>query len=463
MNDTIAAISTPFGEGAIAVLRLSGLRAIEVADSVFRGKRRASETPSRAVFRGAIYDRDVKVDEVLLTVFRAPQSYTGEDVVEISGHGGVLIARRLLDAVLRNGARPAEPGEFTQRAYLHGKMDLTQAEAVMDLISAQTDLALRAASEQLDGRLGEQIRALRETLLELLAQVEAQIDFPEEGIEPATGAALLARLDAARAGIDSLLATARHGKILREGVRTVIYGEPNVGKSSLLNLLLGGDRAIVSAQPGTTRDVIEETINLRGIPLRLVDTAGVRPSDDELEQAAMERTRRALERAELVLHVFDASQPMDEAIPLHAQRTAIGDAVNAGAQRALPGSAAALRILNKSDLGEHPAWRDIEGVRLSCRTEAGLDALGDAIVAAVTHGGVALRDWTAAINARHQRCIEQAQTFTGAARQALIEGLSPELVAEELRGAIGAIGDVVGRVESEEVLGKIFSTFCIGK
>ena len=250
MNDTIAAISTPFGEGAIAVLRLSGPRAVAIADVVFRGKSNALEASARVQHFGAIVVDGQKIDDVLLTVFRAPASYTGEDVVEISGHGGVLVSRRILEALVAKGARMAEPGEFTQRAYLHGKMDLTQAEAVMDVISAQTDLALRAATEQLEGRLGERIRALRELLLALLANVEAYIDFPDEDIDPDTGDRLLARLDTARAELAALLATADRGRVLREGVRTVIYGAPNVGKSSLLNLLLGQERAIVSATPG---------------------------------------------------------------------------------------------------------------------------------------------------------------------------------------------------------------------
>ena len=309
VDDTIAAISTPFGEGAIAVLRLSGPRAAEIAGAVFRGKKPVTELPARVQHFGAIFDGEEKLDDVLLTVFRAPHSYTGEEVVEIACHGGVLVSRRILEALLRQGARSAEPGEFTQRAYLHHKMDLTQAEAVMDLISAQTDLALRAASEQLEGRLGERIRALREAFIELLAHVEAYIDFPDEDIDPATGEALLAKLDAMRGEIDALLATADRGKVLREGVRTVIYGAPNVGKSSLLNLLLGHERAIVSARPGTTRDVIEETINLRGLPIRLIDTAGVRESEDEIEREGMKRTHQELARADLALHVFDASQP----------------------------------------------------------------------------------------------------------------------------------------------------------
>jgi len=450
MNDTIAAISTPFGEGAIAVLRLSGERALEIAGEVFRGKRTVTELVPRVQHFGAVMEGGRKLDDVLLTVFRAPYSYTGEDVVEIGCHGGVLVTRRILEALLQNGARSAEPGEFTQRAYLHHKMDLTQAEAVMDLIGAQTDLALRAASEQLEGRLGERIRGLRETFIELLAHVEAYIDFPDEDIDPATGEALLAKLAAARAEIDALLATADRGRVLREGVRTVIYGAPNVGKSSLLNLLLGHERAIVSARPGTTRDVIEETINLRGLPIRLIDTAGVRESDDEVEREGMKRTRRELERADLALHVFDASlPPLDQA------------AVQALESFQMGGTA--LAVLNKTDLGEHPEWRTVEGVRLSCLKGEGIEALAEAIVARATGGTAAHRDWSLAINARHADCLRRAHGFAEAGRGALIGGLSPEFVAEELRGALDAVGEVVGKADSEEILGKIFSTFCIGK
>ncbi len=443
VNDTIAAISTAFGEGAIALLRLSGPRAVEIADAAFRSKQRVAEMAPRVQQFGAIFDGEEKLDDVLLTVFRAPASYTGEDVVEIAGHGGVLVSRRILEVILRGGTRAALPGEFTQRAYLNGKMDLTQAEAVMDLITAQTDLALRAATEQLEGRLGERIRALKELLLELLAHVEAFIDFPDEDIDPDTGDALLRKLDAARAEIDALLATADRGRVLREGVRTVIYGAPNVGKSSLLNLLLGHERAIVSAKPGTTRDVIEEVINLREIPLRLIDTAGVRESDDEIERAGMERTRQQVERADLVLHVVEAIADCGLRIADLGPRT--------------------LLVLNKVDLGEHECWRGVEAVRMSCLSGEGIDALADAIVARVTGGQAAQRDWSLAINARHQACLESARAFADAARQALGDGLSPEFVAEELRAALGAVGDVVGRADSEDVLGKIFSTFCIGK
>jgi tRNA modification GTPase len=439
VSETIAAVSTPFGEGAIAVLRLSGSRAVEIADAVFQGKKRIAEMASRRQHFGAIRDGERKLDDVLLTVFRAPHSYTGEDVVEIAGHGGVLIARRVLEVLLQAGARSAEPGEFTQRAYLNAKMDLTQAEAVMDLISAQTDLALQAAGEQLAGRLGEHVRRLREALLELLAHVEAYIDFPDEDIDPDTGEALLNKLDAARVEIHALLSTAERGKVLREGVRTVIYGAPNVGKSSLLNLLLGQERAIVSARPGTTRDVIEEVINLRGLPLRLIDTAGMRESDDEIERAGMDRTRQQVERADLVLQVVDASEKAGER------------------------ESGALLVLNKTDLGEHTSWSGVEGVRISCLNGVGVEALAQAIVARVTGGAAAQRDWSLAVNARHADCLQRASGLVEAARDALTSALSPEFVAEELRGALDAVGEIVGKADTEEILGKIFSTFCIGK
>jgi tRNA modification GTPase len=439
MLDTIAAISTAFGEGAIAVLRLSGPRAWAIAEVAFRGKKPVKEMRPRVQHLGSIYDGTQKLDDVLLTVFRAPHSYTGEDTVEIAGHGGVLVSRRVLEVLLQAGARSAEPGEFTQRAYLNAKMDLTQAEAVMDLITAQTDLALQAAGEQLAGRLGARVRGLREAVIELLAHVEAYIDFPDEDIDPATGEALLAKLQAARAEMEALLATAERGKVLREGLRTVIYGAPNVGKSSLLNLLLGQERAIVSARPGTTRDVIEEVINLRGLPLRLIDTAGVRESDDEIERAGIERTRQQVERADLVLQVVDAHE---EAVERESR---------------------ALLVLNKTDLGEHPSWRGVEAVRISCLNGEGIEALAEAIVARVAGGEGAHRDWSLAINARHADCLRRAHGFAEAARGALTSGLSPEFVAEELRGALDAVGEVVGKADSEEILGKIFGTFCIGK
>jgi tRNA modification GTPase len=451
MNDTIVAISTAFGEGAVALLRISGPHAIEIADRLWKGRKRVSELPTRMATFGSVAEQEHALDDVLLTVFRAPRSYTGEDVVEIAGHGGILVSRRILEAILRAGARAANPGEFTQRAYLHGKMDLTQAEAVMDLITAQTDLALRAATEQLEGKLGDRIRTLRQQVLEILAHVEAFIDFPEEDIDPDTDALLRTRIDVALAAAQALLDTASQGKILREGLRTVIYGAPNVGKSSLLNLLLGHERAIVSHHPGTTRDVLEETINLHGIPLRLIDTAGVRHTEDEIERAGIERTHRQLERADMRLRIVDASQPPAEQLAASAL-----DSLTATQ------TARELLILNKCDLGEHPDWTGVTAVRMSCLRGEGLDPLGEAILSSATTGSGS-RDWTCAINARHAHCLERTSDYLRAARRAFDDGLSAEFIAEELRAAMNAVGDIVGQADTEELLGVIFSQFCIGK
>ncbi len=441
MQETIVAIATPFGEGAIAMLRLSGPEALEIASRPFRSRVPVAEIAPRTAQWGRIVDETGEVvDEVLLTPFHPPASYTGEAMVEITCHGGILVTRRLLDLFLRLGARPARGGEFTQRAFLNGRIDLTQAEAVMDLITARTDLALRAANRQLEGRLGSEATALRDAVLEILAHLEAYIDFPEEDIDPETGSALLARLDSVDARLARLLQTAEGGRVLREGLRTVIYGEPNVGKSSLLNHLLGYERAIVSDLPGTTRDSIEEVINLNGIPVRLIDTAGVRLASDRIEKEGIARTMREVEQADLVIHLADASVP-----PLVAH------------------DPKHLLALNKVDLGEDPAWTGVEAVRLSCRNGEGMEALAEAIAARALGRGMGEGDFSIAINARHQACLQRARTDAAAARAGLAEGLPPELVAIELRSALTALGEMVGAVDTEDLLGKIFSTFCLGK
>jgi tRNA modification GTPase len=443
LEDTIAAISTPIGEGALAVIRLSGPNARSVLVGIFSGAVAPDRFVPRRVFYGKIHDAEGKVDDVLATYFQAPNSYTGEDVLEVSCHGGILVTRRVLDLLLAAGARMANPGEFTQRAFLHGKMDLTQSEAVMDLIRAQTELALRAANEQLAGHLGNELTEIRELLLTTLSHVEAYIDFPDEQIDPDTGKVLLDRIRELENRLDRLLATADQGRVLRHGLRTVIYGAPNVGKSSLLNLLLGYDRAIVSELPGTTRDTIEEVINIRGIPVRLIDTAGARESFDLLESEGIRRTQYQVEQADLVIQVVDGSRPPANLQGFDGRKS--------------------LLLLNKCDLGVHPEWREVEGVRFSCIERLGLEDLNQSIWDRVMGATVKLADIRVAINARHQACLQRAKQLLAAANRSLQVGKSPEFVSIELREALDAVGEVIGKVDTEDLLGRIFSEFCIGK
>lgn len=443
-RDTIAAISTPVGEGAIALIRISGEDAIGIADRIYRGRGKPSEFPSHTQRLGEIFAADRLVDQVMLSVHRAPASYTGEDLVEISCHGGTLVTARVLEASFQAGARSARPGEFSERAFLNGKMDLTQAEAVMDLIRAQSDLALRSANEQLEGRLGSEIRAIRAQLIEMLAHVEAAIDFPEEDIAPDEGGKLRTRLDSVRQKMRDLLATAEQGRILREGVRAVIYGPTNAGKSSLLNRLLGYDRAIVSEMPGTTRDTIEEVINLRGIPIRLLDTAGLRDSKDELEREGIARTERSLATADLLLHVLDRHAP--KPVGFNKRST---DQIE-------------IVLLNKKDLPEHPDWKQYDALRICCVEENGLLGLEEAIFARIS--GNHLRPESAlAINVRHRDCLRRALDSCELAHATMKDGMAPEYMAVDLRAALRAVGEITGAENVEEILDSLFAQFCIGK
>jgi tRNA modification GTPase len=443
--DTITAISTPLGEGAIAIVRLSGVEAIGVADKVFRGKQRPSRFESHVQHLGEIVDEaECAIDEVMLVVHRTPASYTGEDLVEISCHGGTLVTAKVLEACLRAGARAARPGEFTERAFLNGKMDLTQAEAVIDLIRAKTDLALRSATEQLEGRLGERIKTIRDALVDLVAQLEAAIDFPEEGIAPEEGAPLRSRLDSIREQIAALLATAGQGRVLREGVRVVIYGATNAGKSSLLNRLLGYQRVIVSETHGTTRDTIEETLNLRGIPIRLLDTAGLRGSAEGIERAGIARTEKSLQTADLLLHMADRNAPKP---PHFANRNQNGNEIV---------------LLNKSDLPEHSDWQTTTALRISCLTGEGMATLEEEILARITKQN--LRPESAvAINTRHRDCLRRAFDACERGAAALNKETPPEYVIIDLKDALNAVGEVVGTVDVEQILDSVFSQFCIGK
>ena len=444
-GETIAAISTPAGEGAIALVRVSGVDAIAVADKIFLGKEKPSRFASHVQHFGEILDgADRLIDQVMLSTHRGPASYTGEDLVEISCHGGALVSAKVLEACLRAGARPARPGEFTERAFLNGKMDLTQAEAVIDLIRAKTDLALRSATEQLEGRLGEKIRKIRDDLISLVAHIDASIDFPEEGIAPDEGKTLGARLDSVCEEIAALLATADQGRILREGVRVVIYGATNAGKSSLLNRLLGYDRVIVSQTHGTTRDTIEETVNLDGVPIRLLDTAGLRASASELEREGIARTEKSLQLADLRLHIADRNAPK----PSHFNQRA--------------GEANEIVVLNKSDLPENSDWKNFGAPRISCMTGEGVPQLQKEILARITKQNLRPES-TVAINTRHRDCLHRGLEACDRARAALGRALSPEYVAVDLNEALRAVGEVIGAVDVEQILDSVFGQFCIGK
>lgn len=453
VSDTIAAISTPTGEGAIALVRVSGANATEIADKLFRGKEQPSRFASHVQHLGDIVGGDDQlIDRVVLSVHRAPASYTGEDLVEISCHGGTLVSARILEACLRAGARAARPGEFTERAFLNGKMDLTQAEAVIDLIRARTDLALRSATEQLEGRLGDQIRSIRDELIALLAHINASIDFPEEGITPDEGETLCSRLDAVREKIAALLATADQGRVMREGVRVVIYGATNAGKSSLLNRLLGYERVIVSDTHGTTRDAIEETVNLEGVPIRLLDTAGLRASENELEREGIARTEKLLEFADLRLHIADRSAPK----PTHFETRTFSEfnGENSNLNEIV--------VLNKSDLPEDTDWKNFAALRISCVTGEGLLELRNEILACIRHQN--LRPESAiAINIRHRDCLRRALDSCNAAGTKLGERVSPEYIAVDVDHALRAVGEVIGVVDVEQILDSVFSQFCIGK
>ncbi len=455
LHDTIAAIATPLGEGGLAVLRLSGVQALSIADQCFvpvgSSSLKPTVAPSHTIHYGRI-ERDGKtVDEVLVAVMRAPRTFTREDVVEITCHGGLLPAKMILDLLLENGARLAEPGEFTKRAFLNGRIDLAQAEAVADLIHARTELAMSAANEQLAGKLSQRIETLRDDLVKTLAHIEAHIDFPDEDIAPDTKEQLLNRLERAVAFMDTLLRTANEGQILRRGVRTAIIGRPNAGKSSLLNQLLGHDRAIVSATPGTTRDTIEETANIRGLPVVFIDTAGLREAGDELEAEGIRRSRESLAKAELILHVLDGTEPLTAAdeILLHEFE-----------------SKKRILVRNKSDKTsrlELPEKFRAAAVDVSCATGTGLEPLKDAIKECLWSGEIKAEMLQVMINSRHQEALKRAREATLRTVDALRSGLTLELPAMDLRIAANAVGEIVGKTSTEDLLDSIFSQFCIGK
>src|SRR6266581_4392461 len=467
-NDTIAAIGTPSGYGGIGVIRVSGPEAFLLVLPLLQRPDRRTDLPlSHLLTYGHIVDpTSLEVlDEVLVAFMRAPHTYTREDVVEIQGHGGPLVLQRILSLVLAQGARMANPGEFTLRAFLNGRLDLAQAEAVMDLISAQTEAGQRLAMQQLRGRISEQVQDARHAVLGIIARIEASIDFPEEDVPTPQPEELQSLIQIAQQKVAALLIGSEQGRLYRQGLRTVIIGRPNVGKSSLLNALLRTDRAIVTPVAGTTRDTVEEVANLRGIPFHLIDTAGITPTDDPIEQIGVQRSRAAAESAEVVLFVFDGSEPLTE----HDRRVSdelqtMGFGGDGGGGRSL------VLVINKADRPQRlevaevsKMWPGAPLVVTSTLTGAGLPRLEETVADIVLAGKAVHRESVLVTSARHQEALRQAASHLQAALATLEEGLPLDFVSIDLQAAYHALGQITGETASEDLLERIFSEFCIGK
>jgi tRNA modification GTPase len=458
--DTIAAISTPMGEGAIAIVRLSGDDAIRIASQLFRGihGKKLTEVASHTIHYGHLVDpKDGQVvEEVMVSVMKGPKTFTKEDVVEINCHGGIVSVNRVLKHVLKNGARLAEPGEFTKRAFLNGRIDLSQAEAVMDLIRAKTDRAMNLALGQMEGRLSKLIRKLRQEILEILAHVEVNIDYPEyDDVEEMTHKMLKEKASYVREEIEKLLQTSEQGKILREGLSTVIIGRPNVGKSSLLNSLVHENKAIVTDIPGTTRDVIEEYVNVRGVPLRLVDTAGIRETEDIVERIGVERSRQVLKEADLILLVLNYADQLT--------------AEDENLFKAVEGMDVIV-IINKTDLPQQidlERVKDLAGehrmVTTSLLEDRGVDELEDAISTLFFAGAIEAGDQTYVSNSRHIALLNQSLQAIEEALDGVEMGTPVDIVQIDLTRTWELLGEIIGDSVHESLIDQLFSQFCLGK
>jgi tRNA modification GTPase len=448
-TETIAALATPIGTAAIAVVRASGPDTARLMQEIF-----AATSSPRVATHADYRDRaGMLVDDVLFTFFQGPRSYTGEDSLEVSCHGNPFIAQKILEDLCARGCRPAEPGEFTQRAFLNGRMDLSQAEAVMDLIHARSERALGAANRQLRGALGRQMKALIERLLQVLARVEAYIDFPEEDLPPEDREIVGREVTLLAQETDRLLATSHYGALLRDGIKTVIVGAPNVGKSSLLNRLVGSDRALVSAEPGTTRDFIEERIIIGPHCFRIIDTAGLNPSPAPLEKLGMEKTLERAAEADLFLLVFDSTQTETPPLPVEVFT------------KVTPYNS--LIIFNKNDLGKNKSSilldEKLPCFDVSALTGEGFEALTNAIIRCADSFQSETGTEVVAINARHAGALSQARACLVAAKKKIETNEPIELLASDLRGVLEAYGMISGKVDNERMLDALFSTFCIGK
>lgn len=456
-TDTITAISTPIGEGAIAIVRLSGPKAISITTEIFKGKN-LTEVDSHTIHYGKIIEPQTNeiAEEVMVSVMRAPKTFTREDVVEINCHGGMVAVNRVLEIILAKGARLAEPGEFTKRAFLHGRIDLSQAEAVMDLIRAKTDKAMSVALKQMDGRLSGLIRLLRQELLETVAHVEVNIDYPEyDDVEEMTHDMMRVKTKEVHAEIEQLLGVAKQGKILREGLATAIIGRPNVGKSSLMNTLVQENKAIVTEIPGTTRDIIEEYVNVRGVPLRLVDTAGIRETEDIVERIGVERSRKVLKESDLILFVLNYNDEIiDEDLKLF-------EAVS-GLEYIL--------IINKTDLDQKldmDKVKELAGNRPIITTslieEEGVDELEKAIAETFFAGDIDTGDMTYVSNIRHIQLLKQAKQALVEAMEGIEIGMPMDIVQIDVTRSWEFLGEIIGDTASDSLIDQLFSQFCLGK
>lgn len=456
MGDTIAAISTALGEGGIGIVRLSGPKAIDITDQLYRGRKSLGEVEAGRIVYGKIVQNGETIDEVLVSVFRAPFSYTREDVVEINCHGGVAVTRRILQAVLDGGARLAEPGEFTKRAFLNGRIDLAQAEAVIDVIRSKTDLTLRNAVRQLTGRLSNVIRPIRDRLIDAIAQIEAAIDYPDDDIDILDRPELESAIGVSIADLERVVATADIGKVLSEGIACAIVGRPNAGKSSLLNQLLREERALVTDIPGTTRDVIEETVNINGVPLRLLDTAGIRQTKDVVENLGVERAKTSISEADVILFVVDGSAPLTEEDRMIASM--------------LQGKEV-LGVVNKIDRSRRVTDEELEGllpgikwVGISALTGEKIDVMENALLDLVGVGKIdASLDAVIVTRERHRQSLNKAISSLKDALHTLSMDMPYDLVSIDLQQAAEYLGEITGETVKEDVLDRIFSRFCIGK
>lgn len=456
LDDIIAAISTPIGTGGIGIVRMSGAGCIALADTLFLGKKRLTEKPSHTISYGKITDGSGRVvDEVLVSVMKAPQTYTREDIVEINCHGGPLVTRRVLEALLGAGARLAEPGEFTKRSFLNGRIDLTQAEAVIDLIHSKTELSRQSAVGQLEGRLKKAVREMRGEILDMAAAIEAAIDYPDYDIEEETYFSMEAGARGLLERTEKLLENADRGKIIREGVQTVIIGKPNVGKSSLLNWLLEEDRAIVTDIPGTTRDTVEEYLNIGGIPVKIVDTAGIRETEDAAERIGVEKSRAYAEAADLVILMLDASRPLEEEDReilsfIRGKRTVV--------------------LLNKTDLEPRLSADELEVflpgkfiLPVSVKQNKGFERLMDTLKEMFLEGENAGYESGLLVNTRHKDALLRAKAALEHCLETIRNHMPEDFISMDLQDANYALGEITGDTSDEEIIDRIFTKFCLGK